>query len=369
VRLYVHWPFCISRCSYCDFNSRVCDGRRMREYMCALLSEISAWAELMGEEKRGLRSVYLGGGTPSTLSGVEISELLGGIGSRFGLSDDAETTVEVNPATWKAGDYAAARTGGVNRISVGVQSLHDPSLVRLGRLHDAAKAMMAIKDALGSGVLSVSVDLMFGLPGMDKETLLQGLRKVIGAGVHHISLYALTLSGRSRMSRAIQRGELALPDEDEAAEQYLAACEELREAGYEHYEISNFCLPGHRSRHNLAYWEREEYLGVGAGAYSFVGGCRFNNVLSLLDYMRRITRGISAIEGCEYIGKAEERKERIMLGLRTVLGVPDSMLDVHGDRLYELEDLGLLHRDTGRIRLTGRGMLVSNTVILELLPA
>lgn len=369
MRLYLHWPFCLSRCTYCDFNSRVSDGRRMREYMAALLAEITARAGLMEGETRRLRSIYLGGGTPSTLSGEEIAALVGATGASFGLREGAEITVEVNPAAWNAEDYAAACAGGVNRLSIGVQSLSDDALRLLGRKHDAAAAMRALAEAGRSGAPSVSADLLLGVPGEDDASFLAGLREVIAATPQHVSLYALTLSAKSPLSRAVMRGEVAMPEEDEVAEQYLAACAELDAAGYEHYEISNFCLPGHGCRHNMAYWTREEYLGVGAGAHSFLNGYRFHNTPSLLAYMRAVPRGLPPAEGIEYVGEAEGRAEEIILGLRTARGVPRGILAHGGSRLGDLEEMGLLAAGGGRVHLTARGMLLSNAVIAELLPA
>jgi oxygen-independent coproporphyrinogen-3 oxidase len=369
VRLYVHWPFCVSRCAYCDFNSRVAGGRHMRDYMRALLSELDAWARLLAGRQGRLASVYLGGGTPSTLSGEEVSALIGGIAARFDIDYGAEITVEVNPATWTAGDYATACKGGVNRVSIGVQSLHDPLLRMLGRAHDAAEAISAVRDAHRGGATSVSADLLLGLPGMDVKTLLRSLRAILEEGPHHLSLYALTLSERSRLARSIRGGEYTLPDEDEVAEQYLTACEELGTAGFEHYEISNFCLPGHHSSHNMAYWQREEYLGVGAGAHSFLAGRRMHNTTSVLAYLRAAGHGRLALEGCECIDGEGAREEEIMLGLRTSRGVPDNIIGNDTRRLEELEDLGLLRHRDGSVSLTERGMLVSNLLITELLPA
>jgi oxygen-independent coproporphyrinogen-3 oxidase len=369
MRLYVHWPFCVSRCSYCDFNSRVASKRFMRDYMRALLAELDLWACRLKDTDTGLRSVYLGGGTPSTLSGKEISGLLGGIAERFGMHEDAEISVEVNPATWTAEDHAAACAGGVNRVSIGVQSLHDPFLSLLGRAHDATDAIRAIRDAKSSGAASVSVDLLFGLPGMDVGLLLNTLREILETKPHHVSLYALTLSEKSPLSRAISRGEISLPDEDDVAEQYLVACEVLSMQGYEHYEISNFCMPGHHSRHNMAYWGREEYLGVGAGAHSFLGRNRFHNTSSLLAYIRAMAEGRLTPQECERIDATGELEENIMLGLRTSLGVPASIIGIESQRLEDLENRGLLRRKEGRVHLTRRGMLVSNALIAEMLPA
>ncbi|MBN2026266.1 MAG: radical SAM family heme chaperone HemW [Actinobacteria bacterium] len=369
MRIYIHWPFCVSRCSYCDFNSRVASRRTRHAYMRALLRELEAWACMLNGEDRWLDSIYLGGGTPSVLSGSELSSLLEEVGSRFYLHDSTEVTAEVNPATWDRGDYAAARAGGVNRISIGVQSLSDRQLSLLGRAHDAAAARMAMRHALGCGAASVSVDLLYGLPGMDAETLLECLNEVLAMGVHHLSMYALTLAGSTRLAHAVASGEITLPDEEEVAEQYLAASGMLRARGYEHYEISNFSLPGHHGRHNLAYWEREEYLGIGAGAHSLLGKYRFHNLESILAYARALAKGELAVAACEVLAEKEELAEEIMLGLRTSRGIELAGLVSKDSELYEMEKEGFMARDGGRVRLTERGMLVSNALIVRLMPA
>jgi len=369
VRLYAHWPFCLSRCAYCDFNSRVAARRHMEAYRLALYAELEAWACMLEENKRRLSSIYLGGGTPSTLSGAEISALLGKMTGRFMLHSDAEVTVEVNPANWSYEDFTAACAGGVNRMSIGVQSLHDPSLRLLGRAHDRDAAMEAVRHALRCGVRSVSTDLLYGLPGMDVASLERCLDEILETGPQHLSIYALTLSGRSPLSLAVSRGEVSLPCEDEVADQYMAAVEKLRTEGYEHYEISNFCLPGHHSRHNLAYWKREEYLGLGAGAHSLLGRCRFYNTDSILGYVNMLGKSQMAVDGWELLDAADEREEAIMLGLRTSRGVPENILDAGGDHLDDLEFRGLLARRLGRVSLTTRGMLVSNSLIAALLSA
>ncbi len=352
MRLYVHWPFCVSRCAYCDFNTRVGDRRRMRLYLDALLVELDLWAGLLRLGDRPLESVYLGGGTPSTLSGPEASTLLAEVQRRFGLVEGAEVTVEVNPATWSGADFAAARAGGVGRFSIGVQSLHDPTLRVLRRAHTAAEALKAIEDARAVGASSVSADLLYGLPGMDSRMLLADLRRVFAAGVDHLSLYALTLSAATPLARSLARGDLSLPDEDETAEQYLAACEMIGAAGYEHYEISNFCLPGHRCLHNLAYWERKQYLGVGAGAHSLLGGYRLHNRTSLLSYRRELSGGRLPLEGCELIDGRGEREESIMLGLRTSRGVPEGQLAAEEGFRELLQRCGLMHWNGGRVTKT-----------------
>ena len=367
MRLYLHWPFCRSRCSYCDFNSRVAPTALMDAYREALEWEMRAWARLLDGRKGPLRSLYLGGGTPSCMAGEEVADLLGKAAETFGLEEEAEVTVEVNPSSWERRDFKRAVEGGANRFSVGVQSLDEGVLRLLSRPHGAAEAMEAVDAALSSGARSVGADLLYGLPTPGRDAFLKSLEGAVGLGVHHISAYALTLTDGTPLARRVQRGELRLPSEEESADEYLAACDLLAGRGFEHYEISNFCLPGHLCRHNLAYWRREEYLGLGAGAHSFMGGTRFRNERFLLRYLREIEAGRLPVRDAEAIGKEEAREEMVMLGMRTARGVHERTIRRSRGRLRELSSSGLLALSGGRVALTARGMLVSNMVIADLL--
>lgn len=368
MRLYVHWPFCRSRCSYCDFNSRVARPELMSWYREALLKEIGIWSSLLGNDCRSLRSLYIGGGTPSCMSGEEVAELVAAASRAFGLDEDAEVTVEVNPATWEEGDFNSAVEGGVNRLSIGVQSLDDADLRRLSRPHDSREARRAVAQALSSGARSVNADLIFGIPAARRGAFMAGLEELADMGLHHISAYALTLEKNTPLHRMAERGEIKPPQDDEVADDYLSACETLERKGFEHYEISNFCLPGHRCRHNLAYWRREEFLGVGAGAHSLLWGVRLRNHRSLLRYLCLIEEGMLPVCEAEAITEEVAREELIMLGLRTWRGVPEKSVSREGEkRVRELERHGLLTLEGGRVRLTARGMLVSNAVIADIL--
>ena len=368
MRLYLHWPFCVSRCAYCDFNSRVAAGGIRLAYRRALTSEMRAWSDYIGEATRSLQSIYLGGGTPSTMSGGEIAGLLSEVLEDFRLEAEAEITVEVNPGDWSLRDFMQARGGGVSRFSIGIQSLDDGMLKILGRRHDASEAMSCLGSALDSGA-AVSVDLLCALPAGGSSGAAESLAEVLAFRPHHISVYALTVEEGTPLSRWVDRGEIILPAEEEAAGEYLALVEMLEPAGYGQYEIANFCLPGYESRHNMGYWLREDYLGMGAGAHSMTGKCRFSNTKSILDYMKQIGGGQPPIAAWEALDADDEAGEEIMLGLRTSGGVRSDLIKGHEDRVADLEATGLLERRPGGIRLTPRGMLVSNSIIIELMPA
>jgi putative oxygen-independent coproporphyrinogen III oxidase len=369
MRLYVHWPFCISLCAYCDFNSRVADRTVLKSYRETLLEEIRTWSLIIPEDERFLESLYLGGGTPSTMSGDEVNDLLDDVSLYFALSRDAEVTIEVNPASWTYRDFCIANAGGFNRFSIGIQSLNDNVLSLLGRAHNSGDARKAVQHALRLGDAAVSVDVLYALPAMGIESMRTTIDEVLGWHPHHISAYALTMEEATRLPGLISSAGISLPGDDETADQYLEICGKLKACGYEQYEISNFCLPGYHSRHNLAYWKREQYLGIGVGAHSLLYGCRFFNMSTVLGYMKRIRAGLLAVERCERMDKIDEFEELIMLGMRTSEGIPEEILIMNQGSITNLESLGLLHRWRGRICLTTRGMFLSNAVIGELLYA
>lgn len=367
MRLYVHWPFCLRRCPYCDFTARTADARLMQAYASALRKELEIRAAVTRRDGP-LRSLYLGGGTPSTLSGRELGELVSLVRRLFGLRGDAEMSVEVNPATWRTEDFREAQLAGVNRVSIGAQSMDDSCLRRLGRLHASGEVRQAVRSARRAGISYISMDLLYGLPNGWGGNLRRDLERVLHLEPHHLSLYALTVHPGTPLGKAVRHGEIHLPDEDEVAEEYLEAVEILESEGYLQYEISNFSLPGYECRHNLAYWRREEYLGVGVDAHSLWRGRRFQNRDRILGYLKELERGALPVAEERRVEGEDAREERIMLGLRTSRGIPERLLGRPG-RVAEMESLGLLRREGGRVILTPRGMMLSNAVIVELLCA
>ncbi|MDY6794237.1 MAG: radical SAM family heme chaperone HemW [Actinomycetota bacterium] len=369
MRLYIHWPFCLSRCFYCDFTSQVTSAGVMRRYLEAVSRELVKWSALLLAERKVLRSIYLGGGTPSILKGDEIASLLVEVDGAFAMLSGLEVTVEVNPATWTRRDFEDAAEAGVNRFSIGVQSLDDRTLDLLGRAHNASEARSAVYEARRLRDASISVDLMYALPGDDGGVFERTLGDILELQPHHISLYALTLERGVPMYGKVRSGEIILPEEDVAADQYLLAIKKLRASGYRQYEISNFAMPGHECLHNLGYWRREEYLGVGASAHSLLGRLRLSNPDSLLMYIRRVEENFIAASVVETLSREGELEEEIMLGLRMSGGIRESLLREASVRLAPLQEAGLVTRERGRVALTPLGMLVSNAVISELLCA
>lgn len=352
--LYIHIPFCKRKCAYCDFYSGVPFGRGLEDYISALIKETEKWG---GEIKsRPIDTIYIGGGTPSVL-GNKICDILRAVKKSFSVTEDAEITAEVNPESAEV-FLPAARRAGVNRISVGVQSGNDAMLKRLGRLHTAKKAEETVALARRLGFDNISADLMIALPESDENTLKGDLEFIAGLETEHISAYILKAEPGTPLFESGTR----LPDEDQAAEQYLKTCEYFENAGFCHYEISNFAKPGFYSRHNLKYWRDEEYLGIGPSAHSFIGGKRF--------YYPRDIKAFNEAPRTVFDGEGGTRAEKLMLGLRLKEGVD---LGLYGkitpDTEKKLDMLccaGYIIKNGSKVSLTDKGMLVSNSIITEL---
>ena len=363
--LYVHIPWCVRKCPYCDFNSHERGGELPEaEYVEKLLADLeqmlpSVWG-------RRLSTVFIGGGTPSLFSPDSIDRLLSGVRARLPLEPSAEITLEANPGAVEAGRFRGFREAGVNRISVGVQSFDGAMLSALGRIHDGSEARRAIDAALES-FDNVNVDIMYGLPGQGLEAAQADLAQAIATGVPHLSAYQLTIEPNT----AFFRRPPALPEHDLCADMQLAAEARLREAGYEHYETSAFARPGRRSRHNLNYWQFGDYLGIGAGAHGKVS------------FAERITRHARIKQPRDYLASAntiaEERTlapgeiplEFMLNALRLVEGFEVSlfaertglMLGAVEQALEKAEAAGLLERDWKRIRPSERGRLFLNQLL------
>lgn len=384
--LYVHIPFCETRCPYCDFNTYARLEALIPSYIPALRAELALWGDLLGHPQA--RTVFFGGGTPSYLPSADIASVLEAIRSAFRVEEGAEVTLEANPGDFtprKLEDYLAQ---GINRLSIGVQSFDDRLLRVLGRRHSAAQAVEAYRMALEAGFDNVSIDLMFGLPHQGLEDWRATLMTTADLAPRHISMYCLTLEEGTPMERWVKTGVLPEPDPDLAADMYLLAMEVMEGLGYRHYEISNWARPGYESRHNLTYWRNQPYLGVGPGAHSYLAGHRFANLKSPREYIRRLRlgaatglagrpldedaiRGVPTIEAVEAVGLRLGMAETMMLGLRLDTGIDmdefagrfgQPPAQAYPDAIAELTALGLLETRDGALRLTDRGRMVGNQV-------
>ena len=350
--VYVHIPFCKRRCLYCDFYSTTLLERR-EAYVAALLREI---AQRRGELRTPVRTIYFGGGTPSQLPVADIERLLAAIG----MGDAKEITVEINPGDANLGYLTALRRIGVNRLSIGVQSFHDDLLQRLGRRHDGEQAMQAIDWAKEAGFRNISIDLMYAIPGQTMEHWQADVQTALLMSVHHISTYGLIYEPGTVLTRMVESGELTAVDEDTENAMYDYLCERLKRAGYDHYEVSNFALPGHYSRHNWSYWNDLQYLGIGAAAHSYDGMHRSWNVSDIEQYIRGAERET------ETLTDEDRYNERVMLGLRTSDGISRDIL-YDQQAAEQLIRRGLLKEEEGRLIATQQGLHILNSIIETLM--
>ena len=404
--LYIHIPFCHRRCAYCDFNTYANMDDRMAAYVDALCAEMRNWG--LGIRDREPRSqslvpnphsltradlrptVFLGGGTPSMLPLPLMEQVLAAANEIVPLAD-AEVTVEANPGTVLGRDYLRQlRSLSVNRLSMGVQSLHDPTLRMLGRIHTAAEARASYEDARRAGFENINLDFIFGLPGQTLEQWDATLREIGTWQTEHFSLYSLILEEKTPLHAQVVGGRLSVPDQDATADMYERAIDLLGAAGYTQYEISNWAKPqgmgdGERSpiphplspipsaacHHNLAYWLNADYLACGAGAHGHLFPRRYSDVLGIDDYIRRVQSGLSPIAETMLLNERDLAAETMFMGLRLNAGVSyRHFLDrcgveleqTYGDVLAELAGLGLLERDQHGVRLTERGRMLGNQV-------
>ena len=379
--VYVHWPFCESRCPYCDFNAHVRDSIDQPRWQAAYVAEVDRATD-RAQEEDGLRpvtSVFFGGGTPSLMEPDTAAAILNRIGERFGLAAGAEVTLEANPSSAETARFRALSDSGVGRLSLGVQSFDDEALRFLGRVHDARAARTALEAALAI-FPRVSFDLIYARPGQSERAWRAELAAAIGWGTAHLSLYQLTLERGTRFWEAARRGELSLPAGDDAAALYEATQELCAAAGLGAYEVSNHARPGAESRHNLAYWRSEDWIGIGPGAHGrrTVGVARLATVAvrSPEAWLDAVERSRSGEESEDALSAPESLEEFVLMGLRLTEGLRDrrfrarfgtGMDEAFGPALVSLTAEGLLERADGRVAATRRGRLVLDGLAARLL--
>ena len=312
--IYIHIPFCASKCGYCDFYSLAGCDYLMPDYHEALLAHLEESAESIRNYE--VDTIYFGGGTPSYYGADRIAEVLDVLKQNGNVRTDAEITVECNPdsVSWRA--LKLMKSEGVNRLSLGLQATDDNLLRMIGRRHTYRQAVDAIEDAREIGFDNISIDLMYGLPTQTKQDWAETLAKAVGLHVEHISVYGLKLEPGTPMYRV-------LPDDDEQADMYCYAAEMLDRYGYKQYEISNFCVPGYESRHNLKYWRLDDYMGFGPGAHSSVGNLRYSYIKDLKGYITGVERGTSLVDEYNNLDAMERAAEYLMLGMRTARGISE----------------------------------------------
>ena len=372
--LYVHVPFCSVRCGYCDFNTYTAHelgdevGASRSSYAEAAIREIRFARHVLGHRDVPIETIFFGGGTPTLLKAADLGAIVASAAAEFGLADGVEITTEANPDSVAAWDLEELRSAGFNRISFGMQSAVDHVLAVLDRTHDPLRVPAAVQWARAAGFDEVSLDLIYGTPGESLADWETSLDAALACEPDHVSAYSLIVEEGTALARRVRRGELPVPDEDDAADKYDLADERLTAAGLEWYEVSNWARrPQSRCRHNELYWTGGHWWGAGPGAHSHVGGVRWWNVKHPAAYADRLAAGHSPAQGREYLTEADRRFERILLEIRLRDGLPVLALGRNGRaEVARLMEEGLVELLTERLVLTRRGRLLADAVVRAL---
>ncbi len=370
--LYLHIPFCRSKCDYCDFYSLAGQEDRMGDYQQALLRQIADTAPRA--KKQVVNSVYIGGGTPTWYGEKRLLELIGAVKKRFTLSKDVELTLEANPDSVDEKMLRRLRRAGVTRLSLGMQSSCDGELAAVHRPHTFRQVEAAVKAARAAKLRNLNLDLIYGLPGQTEASWRASVEAALSLEPEHLSCYGLTVEEGTPLARRVAEGE-ALPDDDEQAQRYLWTVKRLAQAGFDQYEVSNFSKTGCQSRHNLKYWMGRPYVGLGAGAHSDFGGCRYSFVRDLEGYIRGVLGDGRLLDEMDEIPPRERGSEYLMLRLRTIHGIEEweyrreyyMNFDPIAAKLSEYEQKGWAVRSGRRWHFTPEGFLLSNRLIGELM--
>ncbi len=370
--IYIHIPFCATKCYYCAFNTYTFHKEQAKAYLQALRTEIALYAA----ETEPLQTIFIGGGTPSILSANALSQLFTDIQQHFRITPDAEISVECNPGTVDTEKLRIMQDNGVNRLSFGLQAMQDETLKQLGRIHTVAEFRQSYQLARENGFENINIDLIFALPEQTMEMWHDTLNGVIALAPDHISAYNLVMEEATPFYESWQAGELHLPTEDTEADMFQYTIETLTMHGYEHYEICNFAKPDRHARHNLVYWNNRPCIGLGAGAWGYINGVRYSNIRGIAPYIKALSDRNKPIADTERLTGHAEKAETLMLALRKREGI--SLEDYRNRFAEEIEvafggilkkwmDLGLLERTATHLRLTARGLFLANEVFVELM--
>ncbi len=360
--IYVHVPFCLTRCGYCDFNAYAGLDHLASRYVRALLRECELEAPAWTDES--FVSVFLGGGTPTTLEVADLKAVLAHLRQRFDLAEDAEVTIEANPDTVDRGKLDGLLEAGYERLSMGAQSFDVGVLAALERIHRPESVGRAFAGARAAGYRNVNLDLIYGAEGETLDSWERTLLETIDLGPEHISAYALTIEPSTPLGRKVASGLTPPPDPDLQADMFGLACEQLAAAGYRHYEVSNWARPGFECVHNLGYWERRPYVGLGAGAHAHRDDRRWWNVRPPQEYLELVESGRLPVGGEERLEPSDAYLEEVFLRLRILEGVPSSWFEP--ERFEPFVESGLLADELGQLVPTERGLLLLNELVLGL---
>ena len=370
--VYIHIPFCATKCYYCAFNTYTFHKEQAKAYLTALRTEIALYAS----ETEPLQTVFIGGGTPSILSANALAQLFTDIQQHFQITPDAEITVECNPGTVDTEKLSMMRDYGVNRLSFGLQAMQDETLKQLGRIHTVTEFLESYQLARESGFENINIDLIFALPDQKMEAWHHTLNEVISLDPAHISAYNLVMEENTPFYEWWQAGELHLPPEDTETDMFQYTIKTLTAHGYTHYEICNFARPDHYAKHNLVYWNNQPCIGLGAGACGYVNGVRYTNTRGIAPYINKLSKRNKPIADTEHLTGNAEKAETLMLALRKREGISledyqnrfgEEIEAAFGDILKKWIDLQLLERTPTHLRLTRRGLFLANEVFVELM--
>jgi oxygen-independent coproporphyrinogen-3 oxidase len=366
--IYIHIPFCVAKCPYCDFYSIVSTPAVHQQFMASMKREIALQAATSWVDA-AFDTIYFGGGTPSLLKIAGLGQITAELHKNFNITGNAEVTVEVNPDTVD-GDFFKKLPGiGVNRVSIGIQSFNDNELLTLGRIHDARTSLRAIEAVKKSEIRNLSLDLIFGIPGQDEKSWQRTLSLAVKQNPDHISAYGLTIEKGTPLETLIKSRELAAVSDDVQAKMYRALLQAMAGSGFDRYEISNFAHPGFESRHNLKYWEGEKYLGLGPAAHSFDGQLRSANFRDLEKYTRMLDKNHLPVAFSEKLTDYQKKQERLLLGLRLASGVPLAEVEtvINKTAMATLISSGHIFINDDRVLLSEKGLLVADEVITRLI--
>lgn len=361
---YVHIPFCTQICYYCDFSKVFIKNQPVDEYLQALIREFESY------DIKKLRTLYIGGGTPTSITAEQLEYLLTNLTKHLDLSVLEEFTIEANPGDLTEDKIEVLKHSAVNRVSLGVQTFNDKHLKQIGRSHNEAQIYSTISNLKEAGFHNISIDLIYALPGQTMEDVKENVAKAIALDIPHLSLYSLILEHHTVFMNKMRRGKLQLPKEDLEAEMFEYIISELEANGFEHYEISNFTKPGFESRHNLMYWDNAEYFGVGAGASGYLNGVRYRNRGPIQHYLKAVAQGNARLSE-EKLTKNEMMEEELFLGIRKKSGVSIARFEEkfglsfeerYGQIVRELCQQGLLVLDDKVVRMTKKGLFLGDTV-------
>ena len=369
--IYIHVPFCATRCGYCDFNTytpaELDGGSTPGSWLAALRTELRLAAAHLGVAPE-VQTVYIGGGTPSLLGAATLVAVVDALRDHFTLAPHAEVTTEANPESTSPDFFARLRTGGFTRVSLGMQSTAPHVLATLDRVHSPGRALDAARQAVAEGFEHVGIDLIYGTPGETDDDMLRSADAALDAGIDHLSAYALIVEPGTALARRVRRGELPAPDDDVLARRYELLDRRFADAGFDWYEVSNWALPGGQCRHNVGYWDGGQWWGAGPGAHGYVDSTRWWNVKHPNAYAEALAGGRLPVADFEHIDSQTSHTEEVMLGVRLRSGLPVAVLSgVERERAGRAIDDGLLGRRGERLVLTDRGRLLADAVVRDLL--